>query len=761
MQQKMPPPPMIGPGGAGPRKDIMLPLDCVESITPIATKRRRLYAKDVAPVEAWRLMMSLKSGLLAESTWALDVISILMYDDNSILYFGLQHLPGFLEVVLEHYRKCLSEMFAITDDLELGYDYSRLQEEPEAEVERPWFLLEKDIPKKIKEKTKTRPIKFAKDPPLLDSTFAKRNSVTSDGKPVLVRDRQLPEPLTKYLETGLDPEVIDRWEDFNGGYDHWQMGAGEITSHVQTHFESERNNVRFVRLIRDKKHPSLDWAFELDKELRGCEDVKNDTEKEIEDVLMNGEVSVVDGRKRKREQDMDDEAYTRDEASLCTLSEQQESLGKRTVCLSTMIRNLSFVPGNEMELAKHPGCLLILGRMLLLNHKHNARKPRQAHSKESVKEAAEAAARSHPSTMENQSTLNDGMDQCCSLTAEDEWWWEYLQVLRENTLVTIANMATQLDLAPYPEEISLPILDGLLHWAVCESACARDPLPGCSSSSAISLQRLAIEALCKLSVLECNVDLMLATPPWSRVDRLISLLSRWMARGEDQVLREFSVVLISNMVTAETYVARAVAVAGNCVSHLISFVEQAEQSALQVANNQGINALRDNPELMGTTLDMVRRAAGTLKFLARVPDNRPLFVQQQQRLLALVMSQILDQGVAANVADVLFQVAQCDIPPQAAFETMSEREKSPTKDEMGEGEGDDDEEEEETRENGAEEDKEEETEEEDSKIEELEETQLSSIEKRQMVEAPSPTSQAKSLKDETKDSIQAATAVVA
>lgn len=34
-------------------------------------------------------MMSLKSGLLAESTWALDTINILLYDDNSISTFDL------------------------------------------------------------------------------------------------------------------------------------------------------------------------------------------------------------------------------------------------------------------------------------------------------------------------------------------------------------------------------------------------------------------------------------------------------------------------------------------------------------------------------------------------------------------------------------------------------------------------------------------------------------------------------------------------
>lgn len=33
--------------------------------------------------------MSLKSGLLAESTWALDTINILLYDDSTISTFDL------------------------------------------------------------------------------------------------------------------------------------------------------------------------------------------------------------------------------------------------------------------------------------------------------------------------------------------------------------------------------------------------------------------------------------------------------------------------------------------------------------------------------------------------------------------------------------------------------------------------------------------------------------------------------------------------
>lgn len=39
-------------------------------------------------------MMSLKSGLLAESTWALDTINILLYDDSTVASFTLSQVSN-------------------------------------------------------------------------------------------------------------------------------------------------------------------------------------------------------------------------------------------------------------------------------------------------------------------------------------------------------------------------------------------------------------------------------------------------------------------------------------------------------------------------------------------------------------------------------------------------------------------------------------------------------------------------------------------
>merc|ERR1711902_306981 len=129
-----------------------------------------------------------------------------------------------------------------------------------------------------------------------------------------------------------------------------------------------------------------------------------------------------------------------------------------------------------------------------------------------------------------------------------------------------------------------------------------------------------------------------------------------MGRSEDQVMREFAINLLFYFSQADSGVARTIALQENTISLLIGFIEQAESNALIVAQQHGVNALRDNPDSMGTSLDMLRRAASTLGNLSKHPDNVSLFLRQEQRLLALVMSQILDQGVASILSNVLFNI---------------------------------------------------------------------------------------------------------
>ncbi|XP_066588206.1 trithorax group protein osa [Prorops nasuta] len=719
--------PMLGQQPTS-KREMTFPSDSVEAITPLLYKRRKLTRADVAPVEAWRIMMALRSGLLAESCWALDVLNILLFDDTSVNYFGLTHLPGLLDVLLEHFSRSLSDMF------ESGAN----------EEDRCWSQA---VDGEVDLGAVTRPIDAEDRIKLLSTpnyTFLSRR-----GRPVKIvpRDDDL---------FVLDSRRSWDHQEYEPDSEPWQVD-GATTKYIVTCFQSEIGTVPFARLLRDEKPPLLQKEVESDlhdtksepsgnpensdsarkssetekrestgndkkdkkkktktlsdvlsrikkepvemndltRELfekknsdgtkKDCEESKaNNNVGEIFGVQSKGEEEIFNNQqnnmessgvniekkdkikeevleedeeveeekegprlnikdpagtlKRRRISDYEDESYSRDEASLYLVTETQDSLARRCVCLSTILRNLTFIPGNECEFAKNVTFLSILGKLLLLHHEHPVRtqKTRNYDREEDA----------------------DFADSCSSLQGESEWWWDFLHHIRENVLVMAANIAGHMDLSQHSEEISRPVLDGLLHWAVCPAAHGQDPFPTVGLNSTLSPQRLALEALCKLCVTECNVDLVVATPPYSRLQRLCLVLTRLLCRSEEQVLREFGVNLLHFLSAADSGVARTIALQTPCVALLVAFIEQAESSALGVANQHGLAALRDNPESMGTSLDMLRRAAGTLLNLARHPDNKTLLLQHESRLLALVMSQILDQQVAAIVARVLFQCSR-------------------------------------------------------------------------------------------------------
>ena len=120
----------------------------------------------------------------------------------------------------------------------------------------------------------------------------------------------------------------------------------------------------------------------------------------------------------------------------------------------------------------------------------------------------------------------------------------------------------------------------------------QDPFPHVGAHSTLSPQRLAIETLTKLCLHESNVDLIVTTPPFGRIVKLARLLAKKLYRYEDQVLREFSINMLFYLSAADTGVARTIAVADQTVGLLLGFIEQAEQNALVVAQQHGVNALR-------------------------------------------------------------------------------------------------------------------------------------------------------------------------
>lgn len=692
--------------------------------------------------------MSLKSGLLAESTWALDTINILLYDDSSISTFDLNtvrlkieplmmlynplrklsclisslfmlflQLPGLLELVVEYFRRCLIEIFGILREYEVGDPGQRTLLDPDA-LKRDWDSTEEEDPRAedmeqeeeddeeeeerdtegpfhVKEEEEQEPCSESRGQDKTEDEERKSKGPSSEqtGSSQSLTARERPKQASKFDKFPLkvvrkkDSFAVGqsnnhgKLQEFDSGLLHWSAGGGDSTEHIQTHFEPrkdfleprERIPVPPVLLRRrvpeeeiqenclpteEEKRKHLDEEEERPKEtssseksavsekgspsLSSEEERKTDSEAKTVEKDARSQLesnisplfpgSVLTKKAQQMGTILEDEPHSKDEGPLIALANWQDSLARRCICISNIVRSLSFVPGNDHEMSKHPGLLLLLGRLILLHHRHPERK--QA-----------------PLTYEKDEDSDEGMGQ------RDEWWWDCLGLLRENTLVTLANISGQLNLSIYPESICLPLLDGLLHWAVCPSAEAQDPFPTLGPHSALSPQRLVLETLSKLSIQDNNVDLILATPPFSRLEKLYGNLVRLIGDRKIAVCREMAVVLLANLAQGDTMAARAIAVQKGSVGNLLGFLEdslaatQLQQSQSSLLHLQGMHFEPTSP-------DMMRRAARALHALAKVEENHSEFTLHESRLLDLSVSPLMNSLVSHVICDVLFLIGQ-------------------------------------------------------------------------------------------------------
>uniref|UniRef100_T1IKV1 Uncharacterized protein n=1 Tax=Strigamia maritima TaxID=126957 RepID=T1IKV1_STRMM len=267
-----------------PKRDIIFPIDSVEAITPLLVKRKKIMARDLIPVEAWRLMMSLKSGLICESTWALDMLSVLLFDDSSVLYFSLQNLPGLLEVLMEHYRRCLSEVFGMNEEIEPSFMTFKDQKLPTLDTttttRRHWWQCRDKVKPGANDSNEGSDVDLGVvdcvDPSdktvVTDCYF--NNGKTIHGKVVKVLSK-------KDLFVSDADKVWDTFEGFSRSSEHWQLGGGDTTLHIQTRFENDKHLVQFVNVLKDVKNSKSDveesklWSHAT----KDCVNSKCDTSK--------------------------------------------------------------------------------------------------------------------------------------------------------------------------------------------------------------------------------------------------------------------------------------------------------------------------------------------------------------------------------------------------------------------------------------------------------------------------------------------------
>ena len=711
------------------------------------------------------MMMSLKSGVLAESTWALDTLNILLHDDRTVGFFYLKHHHSLLNTLVDHFRRILVTIFgnhfdelprytpgcegveltaqcegdpdskereafardwlaaASTTDYDAlsncvsakcnGSSEGRSQEEKEREDSIPIAnvfdpaglklgrsddlshiqipsvnakllfpetegdpeIMEEEERKELESQSRLQRIDQTPVPELLRREallnqipvhrFGRLSRSPRRRERSILEDMELIESMTKETEEAEAEAALKNTVK--------PAEAGAVLSKKVVQKKETTNTKR--ESVVDKSETQLSKEAALiskaaegsqkettdDLKLSGggaiLKPVDNVTRKPIDQVTWKSSASLNSSPGRDSFKPVspsspdvlreESEIHQREALPLWSVSPANELLKGRCICLSNILRSLSFIPGNDLEFSQHPGLLVILGQLLMLHHCHLVRSRHQRLRSHVVAIEKEE----HNETFEG---VRPDLQQ--PKVGRDFWWWECLDVLRENSLVVISNIAGQMDLSIFPEAISYPLVNGLLHWGVCPSAQAADPLPDSALVYSLSPQRLVLETLAKMSISEINVDFLLATPPLTRLDLLFSQLVQFIGQKKHPVMRQFALVLLSNLAQGNETTSRLIGQQKLVVSLLLECIESSEHASC-ASNGQLVGGFDPN-DPNSLSVAMLRRAATTLHCLAKVPPNRTAFLPFRDRLLYLATSQYVEPSVSSILMDMLFELGK-------------------------------------------------------------------------------------------------------
>ncbi|KAI1717825.1 SWI/SNF-like complex subunit domain-containing protein [Ditylenchus destructor] len=682
------------------------PPGSVEATTSTAVmkrKRPKIFTRDLTMATPKRILMALRSGLTMETIWAINVLNVMLYDDTTPP-ISSDLVPDFLNVVAEHLLSILSILFPDYFKMrDCKWMLNTVEADENVAPKDCVAAFVNDLPcmatKDIKEG-----IRPAVKPPIGRQTSTKINftRISRTGRPVKEDPKDMPSPLKRMAPAGTHIDTSADQNDVPHKVEapskphpkiHHRL-ADRVRHELFTSAKSQAVIKKPVFSKDEARKPKRSWIETVQN--RHDENATDDMDLENQESGGLFFRAATQAEKWDRYATPNCSLMTR-QTALCDPDDTLVDMVNRCLALSNIIRGFSFMPSNERTLSKHSELLRLIGKLLRLfaddDHKQtylfSASKSKSEKSSQDgtdlepkfvgfagVKtEPTEDGPMDHeepkvPEVHQNypESMVGDvaamflpkGNDQkpVC-FPAEDSPERLFLETanhLREDAFVVLAHMSVQLDLFDMESDVSWPIFDALLHWSVTTNLQAKDPLP----LGTICPRNYALEILCKMSVIEHNVDLMLSTGPWARLEEFVRVLCSLTSLGEEIPCREFAIVILNAICAASEPACYVAATETSVLNYLVSFLELADSNMHQFVQMQGMQALRENPEMMGTSVGMLRRAASIMVHIARHERCRKYFVKLQNRLLQFTVSHFMDSRVAAMVAEILYEMQRSE-----------------------------------------------------------------------------------------------------
>lgn len=509
-----------------------LPSNCVENFKFIPSSAKRIerikpkrWNVDKQPVDMWKLTMCLRSGLLAESSWALDTLAIYLADEvnTASSAFQLSRLPRTLfDCIVEWLAVLLYNAFPqeFTGCMQ-SLKHSMLQftmgsGSPSSVATTPSAGLNK-LPTSLKTPTTVA----------FNGTWHSAVRAGESNKRVRLPDG-LPSKFDVNESSGKRPRLHFEAVDNMNDYDYFLLDEDpvpDVMRHyrpfVRTHHSctrtrslelfcgsektravsvnnssrkssddanlvrnGERNATKSRRPVEDaepaavvdgSQSPDSGAALSpADQQMSANEDddsnpgiIPTNHGSSSTRPIQPGRNSVplANSSNAKPRVDCEAENFGDPVFNLGTTSEAE--LHQRLLVVIVILRNLSFMPSNEAVMARNATLLRFLGRLLLLRHTHSERRPLLTSPKTDAEWAREVQheQRSHLEPIAQENDRDREHSATTALVAQ----------LREHALVIFSNCAGYMELIQLPEDVAEAVVHGLLYWSSTQCTAGDEP----------------------------------------------------------------------------------------------------------------------------------------------------------------------------------------------------------------------------------------------------------------------------------------------
>ena len=604
-----------------------------------------------------KIMMCLKSGLLAETTWALETLTVVLFDDVTMHHISIDTLPGIIDILLQHLKLHLRKLYL--HRATASQQLSRVK--PNSSDEAVESVPEAEVHKSPSPSHKNGFVTPNKSPS--EESVVKINDSASH---IVTRADEM------QFKDGLRKrkfQVTTCEETSEGENELMKKNIDGLSSCSAKRLALSHEATMTEDSNEDSKNDSLSPLRRLKAMSQTQEDRDassyNCLHSEVLSALQrqrisacpktylgtNNLASACEDLSKESLADESCEVLGCTENLLQSLDEDLQDSAQRALCITNIFRSFSCLPINEDRLAKHSALLRTCGDLLSFAHKHPGK---FCHNKEFRKE--------------NSNWKIAGVTSSFIL---DDWECVYVNGIRENCIVMLSNIAAKVNLDDFDEQCVFGLMDSLIHWLICSSSYSVDPVPGAIHST-ITMQRLALETLCKMCLANNNTDYLLATPPSKRISKLVSLLCDMVADGSQPAIRELALVLLTYISKPDVGVTYLSTIE-HCVSKILNYLQDSIALILQSdlyskKSSRNSSSTNSTTSLTSSSTAAVMCDVANL-FMARCCSNLILRIAQaspncvypyRKQILLLTSSEVFatsDTGdVSAILSDVLFEL---------------------------------------------------------------------------------------------------------